>query len=94
MNVTNFIQSNLWKKKHEKNPNKILFPFLFYFDEFETHYSLGTLAGLQKRGAINISLPSILIEQCFLTWVPRRSLEGSAKVLCCVFIKILRIEKS
>jgi hypothetical protein len=34
------------------------------------------------------------IEQCFLTWVPRRSLEGSAKVMCCVFIKILKIEKS
>lgn len=50
------------EKKLEKYPNKILFPFLLYFDEFETNNHLGSHAGLQKLGAIYISLPSFPTE--------------------------------
>lgn len=46
--INNLIQSNLWKKKLEKHPNKMLFPFLLYFDEFETNNPLGSHAGMQK----------------------------------------------
>lgn len=40
----------------------MLFPFLLYFDEFETNNPLGSHAGMQKLGAIYISLPSFPLE--------------------------------
>lgn len=46
------------EKKLEKHSNKMLFPFLLYFDEFKTNNPIGSHAGMQKLGAIYISLPS------------------------------------
>lgn len=40
--IHNYIQSKAWREKIENKPNKILFPFLLYFDEFETNSPLGT----------------------------------------------------
>lgn len=53
-----FIQSDIWRCKLEQNQNKILFPFILYFDEFETNNALGSHAGIQKLGAIYVSFPS------------------------------------
>jgi len=60
--ISDLIQSNMWKKKLEKNPNKMLFPFLLYFDEFETNNPLGSHAEIQKLGAIYMSLPFFPLE--------------------------------
>lgn len=56
--VYNYIQSESWREKIELHPNKTLFPFLLYFDEFETNNPLGSHRGVQKLGAVYISMPS------------------------------------
>jgi len=55
-----------------------------------TFFDIASIVQLRRPA----TLSTCGLDQCFLTWVPRRSLEGSAKMLCCVFIKILKIEKS
>jgi len=37
--------------------DKILIPFFLYFYAFETNYPFGSHAGIQKLGAIYVSLP-------------------------------------
>jgi len=56
--IFNYIQSESWREKIEIYPNKTLFPFLLYFDEFETNNPLGSHRGVQKLGAVYISMPS------------------------------------
>jgi len=60
--VFNYIQSESWREKIEKYPNKTLFPFLLYFDKFETNNPLGSHRGVQKLGAVYISMPSFPTE--------------------------------
>lgn len=57
--ISNFIQSNLWKSKITKNPNKLIFPVFLYYDDFEVNDPLGSHAGTQKLGAVYISLPCL-----------------------------------
>ncbi|XP_060854891.1 uncharacterized protein LOC132932521 [Metopolophium dirhodum] len=54
--IHNFIQSQMWRDKILLS-DKILIPFFLYFDDFETNNSLGSHAGIQKLGAIYVSLP-------------------------------------
>jgi len=56
--VYNYIQSESWRDKIEIHPNKMLFSFLLYFDEFETNNPLGSHRRVQKLGAVYISMLS------------------------------------
>lgn len=53
---------NHGEKKLKIYQNKTQFPFLLYFDEFETNNPLGSHRGVQKLGAVYISMPSFLPE--------------------------------
>jgi len=57
--ISNFVQSNIWKVKILKNPNKLLFPLFLYYDDFEVNDPLGSHAGSQKLGAVYISIPCL-----------------------------------
>lgn len=75
--ISNFMQSKMWKQKNEaENENKIIFPLLIYFDDFETNNPLGSRAGIQKLGGVyaicpflppefSSKLKHILLVSCF-----------------------------
>jgi len=49
-------ESQMWRDTI-LHSDKILIPFFLYFDDFETNNPLGRHAGIQKLGAIYVSLP-------------------------------------
>lgn len=55
--VSSFVQVNdNWILKRINNPNKLIIPYILFFDDYETNNPLGThTAGIQKLGAIYIS---------------------------------------
>lgn len=57
--ICNFIQSEIWRNKLQKNPNKILIPLFLYYDDFEINNPLGSHAGNQKLGALYFSIPCL-----------------------------------
>ena len=48
------------KKKIVNQPNKIIIPYFWYFDDYETNNPLGTHAGIKKLGAVYISFTPCL----------------------------------
>jgi len=56
--ICSYLQSEIWKEKCSKNPNKLLIPFFLYFDDYETNNALGSHAGKKKLGAVYISFGS------------------------------------
>lgn len=55
--MCNIIQGKLWEHKISRFPSdKIIFPLIMYFDEYETNNPLGTHRGLAKCGAVNIQV--------------------------------------
>nr|XP_018915259.1 PREDICTED: uncharacterized protein LOC109042788 [Bemisia tabaci] len=57
--VSNFIQSEYWKKILNKNPGKKIFPVFLYIDDFETGNPLGSRAGVHKLSGVYMTLPII-----------------------------------
>ncbi|KAL6418047.1 hypothetical protein ACFW04_013651 [Cataglyphis niger] len=55
--VSNIIQSELWKQLSHNFHDKLVFPLIIYYDEFETNNPLGDHAGVHKVGAVHVSLP-------------------------------------
>ncbi|XP_008189668.1 uncharacterized protein LOC103311743, partial [Acyrthosiphon pisum] len=53
--IKSFVQSSLLKVKLN-NQNKIILPYFLYYDDFEVNNPLGSHAGIQKLGAVYISL--------------------------------------
>lgn len=53
--ISSFLQSNLWKIK-STDPNQIVLPLFLYYDDFEITNPLGSHAGVQKVGAVYVSL--------------------------------------
>lgn len=54
--IFNFMQSQQWQEKCQKNLNKTIFLLFLYYDDFEVTNPLGSHAGSQKLGAIYIYL--------------------------------------
>lgn len=59
LQVSNIIQSPLWKKIETNFSGKTVFPLLLYFDDYESGNPLGARAGVHKLGAVYISLPCL-----------------------------------
>lgn len=57
--VSNFIQSKLWKSILEDFKSKEVFPFIQYYDDFETGNALGSHAGNHKIGAVYLQIPCL-----------------------------------
>lgn len=60
--LTNFIQGNYWQSKLNEFEGKTVFPIFLYFDEYETGNALGSHSGVNKLGAVYISLASMPTE--------------------------------
>ncbi len=61
--ISNFVQGSFWREKmrletKEQN-DKLIFPLFLYFDDYENNNPLGSHAGIQKCGAVYISIPCI-----------------------------------
>ncbi|KAB0800833.1 hypothetical protein PPYR_06572 [Photinus pyralis] len=63
---------SLWAKLKETNRQKLVFPILLFFDDYESCNPLGTHAGVYKVGAVYVSIAGIppkfssLLENIFL----------------------------
>jgi len=57
--ISSFVQSEVWKSKLSKNPDKIILPIFLYYDDFGVNDPLGSHAGSQKLGAVYFSIPCI-----------------------------------
>lgn len=58
--LSNIMQGDLWLKKYcPLIRDKIVFPLILFFDEFQTGNPLGSHAGEQKFGGVYISLPCL-----------------------------------
>ncbi|XP_074096554.1 uncharacterized protein LOC141525814 isoform X1 [Cotesia typhae] len=56
----NIVQGSLWKSLIEKHDKKdIILPLTMFFDDLETGNPLGSHAGVNKLGAVYISIPTI-----------------------------------
>lgn len=57
--ISNFVQGELWKKKCEKYPGKILIPYFLYTDDFEINNPLSSHAGVHSICNIYYSFPCL-----------------------------------
>lgn len=57
--ISNFIQGELWRKLTINDGDKIVFPILLYFDDYENNNLLGSHRGISKCGAIFVSIPCL-----------------------------------
>ncbi|XP_065226772.1 uncharacterized protein LOC135850010 [Planococcus citri] len=57
--ITNFVQGSFWQKKHLDFGDKKVLPVFLYYDDYENNNALGSHAGIQKCGAIYISIPCL-----------------------------------
>lgn len=57
--LSSIIQGQLWKKIENIYGNKIVFPLLLFYDDFEPNNPLGSRAVIYKIGAVYISLACI-----------------------------------
>ena len=55
--ISNIIQGNYWKIRSENFGDKIVFPIILYYDDYENNNPLGSHKGLAKTGAVYISIP-------------------------------------
>lgn len=53
------MQALLWKDISSNNSEGLLLPLILHFDDFETNNPLGSHAGVNKIGAVNVTLPCI-----------------------------------
>lgn len=56
-NISNFIQGELWQTKKKLYPDKILIPYLLFFDDAEINNPLGSHANIHSIGAVYYSFP-------------------------------------
>lgn len=54
--IYSFTQSKLWQNKVKHFPNRTILPLFLYYDDFEVNNPLGSHAGVQKLGAVYVSL--------------------------------------
>jgi len=89
--MKDFVDGDLWKSRgFQQAENRLIVPFVLYFDDFETANPLGSRAGVYKLGAIYACLKCFpprfnsQLKNLFLTLLffsEDRSLYGSESVL-------------
>lgn len=57
--TSNFVQASLWKNKINSLKHENTLPLYLYFDDYENNNPLGTHAGIQKCGAVYVSIPCL-----------------------------------
>ena len=57
--ISNIIQTSFWKRKIAHFGNKIVFPLLMYFDDYENNNPLSSHKGVSKCGAVYVSIPCL-----------------------------------
>ena len=53
--IENLVQGSIWKEKIEDCKDKIVFPLIMSFDDYETNNPLGSHKGVLKCGAVYLS---------------------------------------
>uniref|UniRef100_A0ABD2WYI1 ATP-dependent DNA helicase n=1 Tax=Trichogramma kaykai TaxID=54128 RepID=A0ABD2WYI1_9HYME len=59
--VSNLIQGEYWKNRLKCHGNKIVYPLILYFDDYENNNPIGTHRGISKTGAVYVCLPCLPI---------------------------------
>lgn len=55
--VTNVLPSDLWQKKYaNRDLDGLMLPLFVYYDDFESGNALGSHAGVNKFGAVYVSI--------------------------------------
>uniref|UniRef100_A0A0C9QSB1 Uncharacterized protein n=1 Tax=Fopius arisanus TaxID=64838 RepID=A0A0C9QSB1_9HYME len=57
--LKNFIQGSLWNEKKKIFGKKFMLPLFLYFDDYEPNNPLGSHKGLNKCGAVYLSIPCL-----------------------------------
>lgn len=57
--ISNIVPAVHWKSKLNTNSDNIHFPLLIFYDDFEIGNALGSLASIQKLGAVYATLPIV-----------------------------------
>lgn len=57
--ISNFVQSSIWQESLSKSKNKTLLPLFLFYDDYENNNPLGSHAGVQKCGAVYLSIPCL-----------------------------------
>lgn len=52
INITSFLNADLWSKIKTKFPGKFVIPLMFFFDDVELNNPLGSHKGINKIGAV------------------------------------------
>ncbi|OXU17249.1 hypothetical protein TSAR_013512 [Trichomalopsis sarcophagae] len=60
--ISNIIQADYWRERSKSFGDKIVFPMVMYYDDYENNNPLGTQKGVAKSGAVYIQIPVIPVQ--------------------------------